>query len=93
MPRLAVFRSNRAISAQLIDDDKATTLAHASTKELGKEGEKKTKKEQAQLVGALIAKRAKEGGITKAVLDRRSYRYHGRVRALAEGARAAGLTI
>ena len=88
-PRLSVFRSNRGIQAQLIDDDAGRTLAAVNwvepdLKEL-KPGE------QAQRAGALLAERAKEAGIETCVFDRGGYLYHGRVRALAEGAREAGL--
>lgn len=86
-PRLAVFRSNRYFYAQLIDDENGKTLVAASSME-EKRG---AKKEKAARVGELIARRAKEVGITKTVFDRRSYRYHGRVRAFAEGARKEGL--
>ena len=92
-PRLAVFRGNRSIYAQLIDDLNGRTLAAASSKELGKEAQKSPKSAQAEQVGALLAKKAKEAGIAKAVFDRRGYAYHGRVRSVAEGARKAGLTI
>lgn len=91
-PRLAVKRSNKNIYAQLIDDAKSHTLVQASTHDLAKKGEKK-KSDLARLVGELLTKRAMEKGIKAAVLDRRSYKYHGRVKALAEGARAAGLNI
>lgn len=87
-PRLSVFRSNRAMYAQLIDDAKGVTLAQASSRDVQ---EKKGKSAVAEQVGALIAKRAAEAGIKAAVFDRGSYRYHGRVKALAQGARAAGL--
>jgi len=90
-PRLAVYRSNRYIYAQLIDDAAGRTLAAASYREL--EGKKKTKTEQAAELGALIAKKAKDAGIAAAVFDRRSYQYHGRVRAVAEGARKQGLQL
>ncbi len=89
-PRLAVFRSNKYISVQLIDDATHKTLASASSREM--KGDKK-KTEKAQLVGTKIAEEAKKLGIEKVIFDRRAYRYHGRVRAVAEGARAAGLTI
>lgn len=92
-PRLAVFRSNRFVWVQLIDDRKGVTLASASTKELPAADRKKPKVEQARLVGALIAQRAQKAGASRAVFDRRSYRYHGRVKALAEGARQAGLSM
>ena len=90
LPRLAVSRSNRFLYAQLIDDSKGRTLTHASSREIK---EKKPKTETALLVGGLIGKRAKELGIKAAVFDRREYKYHGRVRALAEGARKAGLKL
>lgn len=92
-PRLAVFRSNKNIAGQLIDDGEGKTLAAASLKDLTKEERKKNKTEQAMLVGALIAKRAAEKNIVRARFDRRSYRYHGRVRAFAEGARKGGLQL
>jgi large subunit ribosomal protein L18 len=87
-PRLAVSRSNRFVYAQLIDDEKSRTIAHASSRELK---EKKTKKDAAKMVGELLAKRALEHKIKEAVFDRRDYKYHGRVQALAEGARGGGL--
>lgn len=92
-PRLAVFRSSRSIYAQLIDDEKGETLASASSTELKSAKHKKPKTEEARVVGELIAKRALEIGIKKAVLDRRSYLYHGRVKSLAEGAIKGGLQI
>ena len=92
-PRLSIFRSNRAIYAQLIDDARQTTLAAASSAMLDASAAKKTKAEQATLVGALIAERAKKAGVSAAIFDRGSYRFHGRVKAVAEGAREAGLTI
>ncbi len=90
-PRLAVFRSNRFISAQLIDDSKHKTLASATSR--GMAGKKIAKKDQAAQVGELIAKKAVELGVKEAVFDRRSYQYHGRVAAVAEGARKGGLKI
>lgn len=92
-PRLAVFRSNRHIYAQLIDDAKSRTLVSASTYELGKEGSKEKKTGKAVRVGELIAKKAIEAGVKTAVLDRRAYKYHGRVKAVAEGARKVGMKI
>ncbi|HJV04206.1 MAG TPA: 50S ribosomal protein L18 [Actinomycetota bacterium] len=89
-PRLAVYRSNRHIYAQLVDDREARTLAHASSLEAEAEGDKKA---AAKAVGELIARRAKEAGIEQAVLDRGGRLYHGRVRALAEAAREGGLRI
>jgi len=88
-PRLAVFRSNKHIYAQLIDDTKGHTLASASSFEYN--GPKISKTEMAKFVGSLIAKKAKELGITKVVFDRRWYKYHGRIKALAESARSLGL--
>jgi large subunit ribosomal protein L18 len=92
-PRLAVFRSNRFIYAQLIDDEKSHTVAAVSRKDLGKEGAKKSKTEIAKLLGELLAKKAEKLGIKRAVFDRRAYKYHGRVKALAESARKEGLKI
>ncbi len=89
-PRLAIFRSNRFLYAQLIDDDKGKTLVSASSREV-KSGKSKT--DTAILVGELIAKRAIDAKIKKVVPDRRSYQYHGRIKALIEGARKAGLQI
>lgn len=88
-PRLAVHRSLKHISAQLIDDVAGRTLVAANDADLKKAKGKKA--EVAALVGQLIAERAKEKGITKVVFDRRDKRYHGRVKAVADGARAAGL--
>ncbi len=89
-PRLAVYRSNRHIYAQLIDDAAARTLAAASDREVSAQGDKT---ERAKAVGALIADRAKQAGIERAVFDRGGRLYHGRVAALAEGAREGGLAI
>jgi large subunit ribosomal protein L18 len=89
-PRLAVFRSNRGISAQLIDDLEARTLASASWLNL-KKSFKGTKSDQAAEVGKLLAANAKKAGIEQVVFDRGGYLYHGRVKALAEGAREGGL--
>jgi len=88
-PRLAVYRSNRHIYAQLIDDRKATTIAQASDREVSGEG----KTARAKAVGELIAQRAKDAGIERVVFDRGGRLYHGRVAALAEGAREGGLQI
>ena len=95
-PRLTVFRSSKHIYAQVIDDTQSVSLVATSTlsKELAKaEGpdSKKTKREMAELVGASIAKACLAKGITKVVFDRNGYIYHGRVQALADGARKAGL--
>ncbi len=89
-PRLAVFRSNKAIYAQLIDDSKGVTLASASSSELDSKG---NKVELAAEVGKAIAAKAAAAGITTAVFDRGGYLYHGRVKSLAEGARTGGLTL
>ena len=91
-PRLAVFRSARHIYAQVIDDVHKKTLTAMSDKALAKEGEKQpNKKARAKNVGAAIAKQCLEKGIDKVVFDRAGYKYHGRVSALADGAREAGL--
>jgi large subunit ribosomal protein L18 len=88
-PRLSVYRSNRGVFAQLIDDKAGRTLAAASWTE--PELRELERMEQAKRAGALLAERAKEAGIETCVFDRGGYRYHGRVAALAEGAREAGL--
>ncbi len=90
-PRLAVFRSLTSCYAQLIDDVSQTTLASAREKELVGDNAKGTKTERATKIGLLIAKKANEKGITSVVFDRAGYRYHGRVAALADGAREGGL--
>jgi large subunit ribosomal protein L18 len=87
-PRLAVYRSNRHIYAQLVDDLTARTMAAAS--DLGGQGDKTAR---AKEVGKAIAERAKAAGVERAVFDRGGRLYHGRVRAVAEGARGAGLQI
>jgi len=89
-PRLAVFRSLKHISGQLIDDVKGVTLISASDEEVK---EKVAPIEIAKMVGEILAKKALEKKIKQAVFDRRSYRYHGRVKAFAEGARFGGLQI
>src|SRR3954453_8267487 len=90
-PRISVFRSNRGVFAQLIDDTSGRTLAAVNWTE----DDLKTlpRMEQATRAGALLAERAKAAGVDTAVFDRGGYRYHGRVKALAEGAREAGLTF
>lgn len=88
-PRLSVFRSNLGVTAQLVDDIAGKTLASAYWTEA--EVKKLGRMEQAEKVGELIAKRAKENGINRVVFDRGGYQYHGRVKALAEGARQGGL--
>jgi large subunit ribosomal protein L18 len=89
-PRLSVYRSNVHIYAQLIDDDADNTLAAADSREIG---EAENRKEEARKVGELIASRASEAGIESVVFDRGGNKYHGRVAALAEGARSGGLKL
>lgn len=91
-PRLSVYRSLNHIYAQIIDDTKGSTIVSASTldKELGR-GKQKGKTETSKKVGDLIARRAIDKGIKKVVFDRSGYLYHGRIKALADGAREAGL--
>jgi large subunit ribosomal protein L18 len=93
VPRLSVARSSKHISAQVIDDAAGRTLAHATTtaKAIAAELAGKTKTERARVIGAEIARKAKEAGVKKVVFDRGASRYHGRVKALAEAAREAGL--
>ncbi len=91
LPRLSIFRSNRGIYAQIIDDAAAKTLVAASTLELKEQGKGMNKTAQAEAVGTLIAEKAKKQKIEKIVFDRGSYRYHGRVKAVADAARSAGL--
>jgi len=88
-PRIAVFRSNRGIAAQLIDDDAGRTLAAVNWIEAPLRG--LTGSEQAAKAGELLAERAKAAGVDSAVFDRGGYQYHGRVQALADGARGGGL--
>ncbi len=92
-PRLAVFRSSKHIYAQVINDDNGTTLASASTLDpaIRADAAYGGNKAAASIVGRVVAERAKEAGIDKICFDRRSYKYHGRVQALADAARAAGL--
>ena len=89
-PRLSVYRSNVHIYAQLIDDDAQATLAAADSREVG---EAENRKEAAQKVGGLIARRAQDVGIETVVFDRGGNKYHGRIAALAEGAREGGLRL
>jgi len=91
IPRLSVYRSLKHINVQLIDDTKGITLASAKDTEL--KDAKGNKSERAFEVGKLIAQKAKDKNITKCVFDRSSYKYHGRVKSLAEGAREAGLNF
>ena len=89
-PRLSVYRSNVHVYAQLIDDDAARTLAAADSREVG---EAENRKDAARKVGELIARKAQEAGIEVAVFDRGGNKYHGRIAALAEGAREGGLKL
>jgi large subunit ribosomal protein L18 len=92
-PRLCVFRSGKHIYAQVIDDQGGRTLAAASTLDAGLRAQLKTGADQAaaEQVGKLIAERARSAGVETVVFDRGAYRYHGRIKALAEAARAGGL--
>ena len=89
-PRLSVYRSNVHIYAQLIDDDAGETLAAADSRQVG---ESENRKDAARKVGALIANRASEAGIEAVVFDRGPNKYHGRIAALADGAREGGLKL
>ena len=89
-PRLSVYRSNKYLYAQIINDEKAITLVAVNEKEL--KGKVK-KEEKSQLLGELLAKKAKKKKITKVVFDRGGYKYHGRVEKFAEGARKGGLKL
>ena len=89
-PRLSVYRSNVHIYAQLIDDDAGETLAAADSRQVG---EAENRKDAARKVGALIANKASEAGIEAVVFDRGGNKYHGRIAALAEGAREGGLRL
>jgi len=88
-PRLSVFRSNRGVFAQLIDDDAAHTIAAVNWTEA--DLRKLAPMEQAKKAGEMIAKRAADAGVSACVFDRGGYRYHGKIKALAEGAREGGL--
>jgi len=92
-PRLTVFRSAKHIYAQVIDDASGKTLASASSKEKQLSGDNLPKKEMAKKVGELLAHRCKENEIGAVVFDRNGFRYHGRVQAIAEGAREGGLSF
>jgi large subunit ribosomal protein L18 len=94
-PRLAVFRSSKHIYAQVINDENGTTLAWASSldPEIRKENAYGGNKAAAVVVGKVLAERAKKAGIDKICFDRRSYRYHGRIKSLADAARAGGLNF
>lgn len=90
-PRLAIFRSNADIYAQLIDDQTGTTIAAASSRDKDIAAQKAPKVEKSKLVGAAIARKATELGVKEVLFDRGGYLYHGRVKAVAEGAREGGL--
>ena len=90
-PRLSVFRSNKEIYAQLIDDNNGVTLASASSRDKELSSEKGTKIEIAKVVGKAIAEKAKKAGVDTVAFDRGGNLYHGRIKSLAEGAREAGL--
>jgi large subunit ribosomal protein L18 len=90
-PRISVFRSNRGVFAQLIDDDSGRTLASVNWTEAELRGLKRM--QQARRAGELLARRAGDAGIERAVFDRGGYKYHGRVKELAEGARDGGLSF
>jgi large subunit ribosomal protein L18 len=90
-PRLAVFRSLNHIYAQVIDDAAGVTLAAASTVEKELRSSNSTKSEEAAVVGRLVAERAKAAGVERVVFDRAGFRYHGRIKSLADAAREAGL--
>jgi large subunit ribosomal protein L18 len=92
-PRMTVYRSNKQIYVQLVDDVNGQTLASASSKEKEIASQKVNKIDQAKLVGKLIAQKAKEKGINNVVFDRNGYLYHGRVKNLADAARESGLKI
>jgi large subunit ribosomal protein L18 len=92
-PRLSVFRSNTDIYVQLIDDLTSRTLASASSKDKDIAAQKATKSEKSKLVGAAIARKAVDLGLKDVVFDRGGYLYHGRVKAVAEGAREGGLNF
>lgn len=90
-PRLSVFRSNKFTYAQIVDDERGITLVSASEVDLKKPDSTGTKAEKAELVGQILAKKATKKGIIEVVFDRGSYKYHGRIKKLAESARKEGL--
>lgn len=91
--RISVFRSNKYLYVQIIDDQKGHTLVSASDKDLEPAALKKTKTEKAGMVGAILAERALKKKIKEVWFDRRQYKYHGRIKALAEAARKGGLSF
>lgn len=92
-PRMSVYRSNGDIYVQLIDDENGNTIVAASSRDKDIVAQKVTKTEKSKLVGAAIARKASELGIEKVVFDRGGFLYHGRIKALADGAREAGLNF
>ena len=90
-PRLSVFRSNKEIYAQIVNDEKGTTIVAASSRDKNVASPEASKQEQAALVGKAIAEKALKAGVTTIAFDRGGYLYHGRVKSLAEGAREGGL--
>ena len=92
-PRMSVFRSNKEIYAQLIDDSTGKTILAASSREKDVASDKGTKIEKATKVGQILAKKAIDAGISSVSFDRNGYLYHGRVKAIADGAREAGLNF
>lgn len=94
-PRVSIFRSNKHIYAQIIDDTKGQTLVSASTqsKEVVEKLSKLTKQQQAEMIGSILAQKAIEANIKDVVFDRSGYKYHGRVKAFADGARKGGLNF
>lgn len=91
LPRLSVFRSNKDIYAQMIDDVNGNTLASASSRDKDIAAQKGTKSEKSKMVGEAVAKKAVELGLASCVFDRGGFLYHGRIKAVAEGAREGGL--
>lgn len=91
LPRLSVFRSNKDIYAQMIDDVNGNTLASASSRDKDIAAQKGTKTEKSKMVGEAVAKKAVELGLASCVFDRGGFLYHGRIKAVAEGAREGGL--
>jgi len=92
-PRLTVFRSNTSIYAQIIDDEKGLTLASSSSRVKSIHDKGISKTEKSELVGKMLAEKAVANGVSSVVFDRNGYRYHGRVKALADGARSGGLVF
>ncbi|MDA3853362.1 MAG: 50S ribosomal protein L18 [Bacteroidales bacterium] len=93
IPRMSVFRSNKQIYVQIVDDATNKTIVSASSKDKALVGKEGNKSAQAALVGELVASKAKEAGVTNVVFDRNGYLYHGRIKSLADGARKGGLNL